>query len=874
MHEQNQSLRDINSYYAQGQSTTPGNPYYGHNGQGSQPFSQNVQSQGRVDEYGQPFSNATNNANIHVIDKEMQKQFRGRTKRSQNSKIHWMENKKSQLMGLCWTMACLGMAMAFYNYRWAGLVAGSINTIVCGMAVVITYNMKREWHQHPNPIVHMRSCLSIFLAICLLLNILVDYQPPSTTDPALPDTTNGTTQQQCRNLAGMTEFFFFSSEAWGLMMALDLYSSLNDPFKSYKRSMKFYHAFVWTSSLVMAIIAFRVDLGDGDYAGGFFQVDGRAISTFDNKENLIGFCLASSGVTNKNAEDNNTVRTFLNIQKWPWILLYGFVIFVLIVSVTVLIIAWRRLYAGGVPKTYNIRLGVLNYISLFTGAMVFYWLFLLFMYMSTYFVTRNYKGEDSISLVPMIMRQFFMFLVASKGYLEYIIWFAVNNTKKNRGSKSTDVDVDLSPQVNLALRSEILFYTTSGIKQAVQEVSRGMTTTEMFLLTDGQDDKKGKTIKFWSYAPTTFRTIRETFGISDDVYINLFSATTKERFSEGRSGAFMFYSADESIIVKTMSKEECELLRRMAPKYASYLVSHPQSLMTKFYGCHAVLLYGKMYYFVVMGNIFANTQVIHHRYDIKGSWEDRNARLPKVGGKVTCRYCNARYTFGSTKSQECGDGLNFHEPNIVLKDNDLLTKVRIDPQASNQLYDQLCFDSDFLYEQGIMDYSLLMGVQSCEYYVEPGIVGFNPNMHPGSTFATQTAISVNGPALYQFGIIDFLQQWTLEKKMERFWKQYIKRKDPDGISAIPPKQYKLRFQQKMSQVFAISKAIANNPFIGQPPILLDVFDQGLSSTRNNQHLIPENGSVLGGYTTEESLRHTSAPVLSENERDATHLIPR
>ncbi|RHY24330.1 hypothetical protein DYB37_010268, partial [Aphanomyces astaci] len=381
----------------------------------------------------------------------------------------------------------------------------------------------------------------------------------------------------------------------------------------------------------------------------------------------------------------------------------------------------------------------------------------------------------------------------------------------------------------------------------------------------------GKTIKFWSYAPTVFRTIRENYGISDNRYVGLFSATTKERFSEGRSGAFMFYSADESIIVKTMSKEECELLRRMAPKYAAYLVGHPQSLMTKFYGCHAVQLYGKMYYFVVMGNIFANTQVIHHRYDIKGSWEDRNARLPKVGNNVTCRYCNARYTFGSTKSQECGDGLNFHEPNIVLKDNDLLTKVRIDPHASNQLYDQLCFDSDFLHDQGIMDYSLLMGVQSCEYYVEPGIVGFNPNMHPGSTFATQTAISVNGPALYQFGIIDFLQQWTLEKKLERFWKQHVKRKDPDGISAIPPKQYKLRFQQKMSQVFAISKA--NNPFIGQPPILLDVFDQGLSSTRNNHNFVPENGSVLGGYT-EDNLRHTSAAVLSENERDATHLIPR
>lgn len=69
-------------------------------------------------------------------------------------------------------------------------------------------------------------------------------------------------------------------------------------------------------------------------------------------------------------------------------------------------------------------------------------------------------------------------------------------------------------------------------------------------------------------------------------------------------------------------------------------------------------------------------QVIHHRYDIKGSWIDRNAKVPRPGDKTTCRYCNAAYTFGSTRNQECGDGLNFHEPNIVLKDNDLMTKVR------------------------------------------------------------------------------------------------------------------------------------------------------------------------------------------------------
>lgn len=137
----------------------------------------------------------------------------------------------------------------------------------------------------------------------------------------------------------------------------------------------------------------------------------------------------------------------------------------------------------------------------------------------------------------------------------------------------------------------------------------------------------------------------------------------------------MFFTSDESLIVKTMSVEECSLLRKMAPDYCSYFMNYPNSLLTRFYGCHAVSLYGKTYYFVVMGNLFAQTGDIHHRYDIKGSWVSRNASYPKPGDSAHCRYCNASYTYGSKRNQECGDGLNYHEPNIVLKDNDLLSKV-------------------------------------------------------------------------------------------------------------------------------------------------------------------------------------------------------
>lgn len=68
---------------------------------------------------------------------------------------------------------------------------------------------------------------------------------------------------------------------------------------------------------------------------------------------------------------------------------------------------------------------------------------------------------------------------------------------------------------------------------------------------------------------------------------------------------------------------------------------------------------------------------------------------------------------------------------------------------------------------------------------------------PDSTFAAQT---VTGPAIYHFGIIDFLQNWTFQKRIERAIKIYVMRKDPDGLSVMNPIDYKLRFQGKVDQI--------------------------------------------------------------------------
>lgn len=305
----------------------------------------------------------------------------------------------------------------------------------------------------------------------------------------------------------------------------------------------------------------------------------------------------------------------------------------------------------------------------------------------------------------------------------------------------------------------------------------------------------------------------------------------------------MFFSHDQQLIVKSMSDEESTFLRSIAAEYASFLLTNPDSLLTRFYGCHAIRLYGNTFNFVVMANLFSTEKVIHRRYDIKGSWVNRSAKHPSKGKSVTCRHCNAKYVFGSTDAENCRARVGRHEPNVVLKDNDLTAKVRLDPKVAEDLYDQLVKDANFLSRLGIMDYSLLLGIHNVEYMVNgdveedaqmmkempiPGrktngnLVTSELTHRPGRGASgaapptksrsglprlgtgTRRANTVVGPSVYYFGMIDILQTWNMDKKLERFAKTKMLGKDPDGLSAMPPTAYCDRFKRKMGEILSVT----------------------------------------------------------------------
>lgn len=60
---------------------------------------------------------------------------------------------------------------------------------------------------------------------------------------------------------------------------------------------------------------------------------------------------------------------------------------------------------------------------------MFYWLLLLLLYMCAYFLSTKSDNSDS-KAVAQVLRQLVIFAMSSKGYLDYVIWFAVNSIER------------------------------------------------------------------------------------------------------------------------------------------------------------------------------------------------------------------------------------------------------------------------------------------------------------------------------------------------------------------------------------------------------------------------------------------------------------
>jgi 1-phosphatidylinositol-4-phosphate 5-kinase len=668
-----------------------------------------------------------------------------------------------------------------------------------------------EYKRHPNTILFWRAIADLGFGVHTLRNLIFFSDAFDERLEQCMDLGSNPSAQDCRYciyFAAITQFTLIAADAWFACLAYDLHSSLTNPFSSFKLSMKLYHVFVWSlASLTTFVLVATRSYGFGSVA----------ICWIRRSSSVLAAAWA---------------------VYYIWIFLFGFLgVFVYVES--------RALLSRGLASTYKTRSEVILANQRSVATVILYWFVVAAIY--TIFIFPEGDNGDALRRYS-FTQQFFGYVFACRGLVSAAMWFQNNSWAAflahllrhgifvDKASKyKLSPEERYRPQVNVALRNEMLFYITRGIQKAVdlnskdplpvdeykrtfeftfddlssgggeristasresselkledqhtpatgatastafgtrpsrdnvsQEIRRNMFLSNVY--TFGMMCRYRNEVTFTDYFPSLFATIRYAFNISEPNYVRSILNTLQAKMSEGASGAFMFPSADGCFLIKSTTQTELNVLLSILGAYTTYMLKNPKSLLTRFFGCHCVRMYGQNFYFIVVANIFHTNRVINSRYDIKGSWISRNAD-PVVRGKaVTCRHCGHRYIYGEstpavvvdsdpdsgkslldrlnkaklseTTDDLCPERVGGHEPDVVLKDNDLTYKMRLHPQLAHDLVAIIKSDAEFLRDLGIMDYSLIIGVSNEEFEISSD--GIAQPVEPLSVASESPAIS-------------------------------------------------------------------------------------------------------------------------------------
>lgn len=190
-------------------------------------------------------------------------------------------------------------------------------------------------------------------------------------------------------------------------------------------------------------------------------------------------------------------------------------------------------------------------------------------------------------------------------------------------------------------------------------------------------------------------------------------------------------------------------------------------------------LAGEESYMILQKNIAACERIsIERTFDLKGSKYNREKMAEK---KVT--------DLSSTTLLDI-DFLNTEK------------KIHVSHFLSQGIKKTLRKDIEFLRVMKVMDYSLLV------IKVNWKLIAFSKNRPLSEVFPKQTnylervVSEAEEGIYYHFGIIDYLQEWNVGKRTERFWKKILTREFENSIvTAEEPHIYSSRLIDFIEAIF-------------------------------------------------------------------------
>ncbi|XP_063072634.1 phosphatidylinositol 5-phosphate 4-kinase type-2 gamma isoform X2 [Engraulis encrasicolus] len=331
--------------------------------------------------------------------------------------------------------------------------------------------------------------------------------------------------------------------------------------------------------------------------------------------------------------------------------------------------------------------------------------------------------------------------------------------------------------------------------------------------------------KFKEYCPQVFRNLRERFGIEDlDYQASLVRSPPIEHPDSKQEEGLLLLSYDRTLIIKEISSEEVEDMLNILSEYHQHIVTcHGSTLLPQFLGLYRVTVESEDTYLMLMRNMFSHRLVVHRKYDLKGSLVSREASdKEKVKELPTYK-------------------------DVDFRNN--MQKVFVSEEQKEKIMEKLNRDVEFLVQQRIMDYSLLLGIHDvdrgereeeeledssleeeeevangiplppgAQAHSAAGSMGTSPEgiagymnsfkpFGPGEfdpyidVYAIQSDVGAPQREVYFMGLIDVLTQYDTKKKAAHAAKT-VKHGAGAEISTVHPEQYAKRFREFIANIFA------------------------------------------------------------------------
>lgn len=265
--------------------------------------------------------------------------------------------------------------------------------------------------------------------------------------------------------------------------------------------------------------------------------------------------------------------------------------------------------------------------------------------------------------------------------------------------------------------------------------------------------------KVKEYFPEPFEILRAIENISSsdlidslEVSSNLKDLGQRTHNPGGRSGSFFYFTADKKYILKTITCTEMRVLKTLFKSYFDRAYSQ-SSLIARIYGMFKFKLKGaSTLYIILMENVLSEctNPVI---FDLKGSSFDRE------------------------KFEESFESIEVMPRNTVMKDLDFFKTIKTLSleEHSKEIFEAIEKDTFMLQNFGIMDYSLLVGIEFSQVPGNSKYLFYSDDMK------------------VYLAIIDYTQVFNYNKKLESSIKRIKSKSGSLAISSVSPIPYRERF---------------------------------------------------------------------------------